>query len=114
MDAQAHGVTRSPPRRPRPAGLPWGAPRMTVSLGPVAPQSTRPAAGSRAARLLVPRSVDVVRQLAAGHGVCTRPVTLRRTNLDTGRTELIDLPCGATREDRCASCAKRAQRLRQQ
>ncbi|MFE9692360.1 hypothetical protein [Micromonospora sp. NPDC005806] len=47
---------------------------------------------SRAARMLMPRSVDVV----ADFGVCARPVTLRRTNLDSGRTEVIDMPCGAT------------------
>lgn len=70
--------------------------------------------GSRAARLRQPRSVDVVKDLAAAHGVCTRPVTLRRTNLDTGATELVDLPCGATREDKCPACAARAARLRRQ
>ena len=70
--------------------------------------------GSRAARLRQPRSVDVVKELAAEHGVCARPVALRRTDLDTGVTELVDLPCGATREDRCPTCAKRAARLRRQ
>jgi hypothetical protein len=34
-------------------------------------------------------------------GVCARPVSLRRTDLETGRTELVDLPCGATRDDTC-------------
>jgi hypothetical protein len=69
---------------------------------------------SRAVRLRMPRSVDVVKDLAAEHGVCARPVTLRRTDLDTGRTELVDLPCGATREDKCPACAARAARLRRQ
>src|SRR5205814_6458856 len=44
---------------------------------------------------------------------CARPVLLRRTDLATGQTEVIDLPCGATREDKCPACAKRAKRLRQ-
>jgi hypothetical protein len=45
--------------------------------------------------------------------VCIRPVVLRRTDLGSGATEVIDLPCGATREDKCPSCAERAKRLRQ-
>ena len=52
--------------------------------------------------------------MAAEHGVCIRPVAMRRTDLATGRTEVIDLPCGSTRESKCPGCAKRAQRLRQQ
>jgi hypothetical protein len=64
--------------------------------------------------MLQPRAVDVVKQLATDHGVCARPVALRRTDLDTGATELVDLPCGATREDKCPACATRARRLRQQ
>src|SRR4051812_41044066 len=62
----------------------------------------------------MPRSVEVLRSMAEQYGVCLRPVSLRRTNLVTGQTEVIDLPCGATREDKCPSCAKRARRLRQQ
>jgi hypothetical protein len=57
--------------------------------------------------------VDVLKEMCAEYGVCLRPVTLRRTDLHTGRTEILDLPCGATREDKCAPCAKRARRLRQ-
>ncbi|MFB9183287.1 replication initiator [Dactylosporangium sucinum] len=62
----------------------------------------------------MPRAVDALRQLAQDYGVCIRPVLLRRTDLGTGQTEVIDLPCGATREDKCPPCAKRARRLRQQ
>ncbi|QSB17061.1 replication initiation protein [Natronosporangium hydrolyticum] len=79
-----------------------------VAAGPV----ERP--GSRAARLRLPRTVDILKDLAAEHGVCARPVSLRRTDLETGTTELVDLPCGATREDKCKPCATRARRLRQQ
>ncbi|HET8660707.1 MAG TPA: replication initiator [Micromonosporaceae bacterium] len=77
-------------------------------------EATEPRPGSRAARLAMPRAVDALRQLAHEYGVCTRPVLLRRTDLATGQTEVIDLPCGATREDKCPPCAKRARRLRQQ
>ncbi|MBN1173428.1 MAG: replication initiation protein, partial [Micromonosporaceae bacterium] len=63
--------------------------------------------------MAMPRSVQVLKDLAIEYGVCIRPVTLRRTDLSTGQTELVDLPCGSTREDKCPSCAKRAMRLRQ-
>ena len=56
--------------------------------------------------------MHVVRQLAAEHGVCVHPVVLRMTNEATGRTEVIDLPCRATRESKCPACAKKAQKLR--
>ncbi|HEY0698573.1 MAG TPA: replication initiator, partial [Micromonospora sp.] len=78
------------------------------------PTVEAPRPGSRAARMLMPRSVDVVADLAADYGVCTRPVSLRRTDLDTGQTEVIDVPCGATQEVKCKACAVRARRLRQQ
>jgi hypothetical protein len=62
--------------------------------------------------MAVPRSVEVLRGIGGEYGVCMRPVSMRRTDLDSGRTEVIDLPCGATREDKCAPCAKRNRRLR--
>jgi hypothetical protein len=80
-------------------------------LTPATPDEPRP--GSRAARLALPVSLHVLQDMCAEHGVCLRPVALRRTDLHTGQTELIDIPCGATREDKCAPCAKRARRLRQ-
>ncbi|HWH01144.1 MAG TPA: replication initiator, partial [Pilimelia sp.] len=86
---------------------------MTAPTLPAPVETTAPRPGSRAARMAQPRAVDVVAQLAAEHGVCTRPLALRRTDLDTGRTEVIDIPCGATREDKCPSCATRARKLRQ-
>src|SRR5690606_20137156 len=91
------------------------APTLPDPVPAVLPATGRPAGpGSRAARLAHPRAVDVVKDLAAEHGVCARPVSLRRTDLDTGATELVDLPCGATREDKCPACAARARRLRRQ
>ena len=63
--------------------------------------------------MALPRSVDVLKDIATEYGVCVRPLAMRRTDLDTGQTEVIDLPCGATREDKCPPCAKRARRLRQ-
>jgi hypothetical protein len=87
---------------------------MTATPTPAAVDAVGLRPGSRAARMLQPRAVEVVRDLAAEHGVCARPVSLRRTDLDTGVTQLVDLPCGATREAVCPACAKRAARLRRQ
>jgi hypothetical protein len=75
------------------------------------PEQPRP--GSRAARLALPRAVDALKALAVEHGVCIRPIALRRTDLTNGHTELIDLPCGATLEAKCPPCAQKARRLRQ-
>jgi hypothetical protein len=75
------------------------------------PEQPRP--GSRAARLALPRAVDALKALAVEHGVCIRPIALRRTDLTNGQTELIDLPCGATLEAKCPPCAQKARRLRQ-
>ncbi|MFE9691559.1 replication initiator [Micromonospora sp. NPDC005806] len=87
---------------------------ITPALPGLDPTPVEPRPGSRAARMLMPRSVDVVADLAADYGVCTRPISLRRTDLDSGQTEVIDLPCGATQDAKCPACAKRARRLRQQ
>ncbi|WFE37450.1 replication initiator [Micromonospora sp. WMMD998] len=85
------------------------------TAGPVAPvpPDLTPAPGTRAARLALPMSRKIVTEMAAEYGVCLHPVTLRRTDLHTGHTEVVDLPCGSTRDDKCEPCAKRARRLRQ-
>src|SRR5512142_3226744 len=62
--------------------------------------------------MALPRSIDLLKEIATEYGVCSHPLALRRTDLETGITEIIDLPCGATREDKCPACAKRNQRLR--
>lgn len=63
-----------------------------------APGPPRPGRAPEPPRLLIARSVDVVKNIATEAGVCTRPVSLRRTDLDTGATTTIDIPCGATPE----------------
>ncbi|MBW6437664.1 replication initiation protein [Actinoplanes hulinensis] len=85
----------------------------TPTLIPAPAETLTPRPGSRAARLAQPRAVDALKDLAIDHGVCIRPIALRRTDLATGKTELVDLPCGATLEAKCPPCAKRARRLRQ-
>ena len=67
---------------------------------------------TRAQRLAMPLARDVVRDLAAEHGGCVRPVQLRRTDLDTGQIEQVLVPCGHTLATVCPSCAERAKTLR--
>jgi hypothetical protein len=67
---------------------------------------------TRAQRLAMPLARNVVRGLAVEHGACTRPVQLRRTDLDTGQVEQVLVPCGHTLASVCLSCAERAKSLR--
>jgi hypothetical protein len=67
---------------------------------------------TRTQRLAMPLARHVVRDLAAEHGGCIRPVQLRRTDLHTGQVEQILIPCGHTLATVCPSCAERARTLR--
>jgi hypothetical protein len=69
---------------------------------------------TRAERLAQPRAADAVRMLAEASGGCIRPVQLRRTNLDTGQTEQVIVPCGSPLESVCPACAQRCKSLRAQ
>ena len=68
--------------------------------------------GSRAARMRMPLARQVIETVAIDNGVCIRPTPMRRTSLDTGETEIIPMPCGATLASKCPTCAERARRLR--
>ncbi|MBB4933747.1 hypothetical protein F4561_004567 [Lipingzhangella halophila] len=67
---------------------------------------------TRAERQAQPLAREVAEQVATDKGVCIRPVSLRRTDLATGRTEIVDVPCGSTLESRCPACAKRKRSIR--
>jgi hypothetical protein len=67
---------------------------------------------TRAQRLAVPLARQVVKDLAAEHGACLRPVQLRRTEIDTGYVEQVLIPCGHTLASVCPPCAERARILR--
>ncbi len=67
---------------------------------------------TRAQRAALPLSADVVQALAEQHGVCVRPLAMRRIDTTTGRVEVVPVPCGSTREDQCHPCADKARRLR--
>jgi hypothetical protein len=56
----------------------------------------------------MPLARNVVKDLAAEHGACIRPVQLRRTDIGTGHIEQVLIPCGHTRPP----CAQRAKTLR--
>lgn len=83
-----------------------------MTLAP--PLLDEPRPGSRADRMRHPLTLHAIKQLATEYGVCVHPVAMRRTDLATGQTVVIDLPCGATRDAKCVGCAQRAKRLRMQ
>ncbi|WP_328466322.1 replication initiation protein [Actinoplanes sp. NBC_00393] len=55
---------------------------------------------------------EALRGLAERHGVCVRPLALRRTDTVTGLTEVVEVPCGARLAAKCKPCAERNRRLR--
>ncbi|NDL60991.1 replication initiator [Phytoactinopolyspora mesophila] len=61
-----------------------------------------------------PLDDDTIRGLAVAERVCVRPILSRLTDTETGDTRTVLIPCGATRETVCPSCADRARRLRMQ
>jgi hypothetical protein len=67
---------------------------------------------TRAQKALLALTGDVARQLAEDHGVCVRPLAMRRIDLTTGRVDVVPVPCGSTREDVCRPCSDKARRLR--
>ena len=67
---------------------------------------------TRAERLAAPLARNVVKEVAAEHGACLRPVQLRRTDIDTGHVEQVLIPCGHTLASVCPPCAERARLLR--
>jgi hypothetical protein len=67
---------------------------------------------TRAQRAALPLSAEVIHAVAEQHGVCTRPVAMRRIDTTTGRVEVVPVPCGSTRENQCRPCAEKARRLR--
>ena len=67
---------------------------------------------TRAQRAALPLTADVAQALAEQHGVCVRPLAMRRIDTTTGRVDIVPVPCGSTREDQCRPCADKARRLR--
>jgi hypothetical protein len=67
---------------------------------------------TRVQRMAMPLARDVVKDVAIEHGGCIRPIQLRRTDLTTGETEQVLVPCGHTLASVCPACADRAKNLR--
>ena len=67
---------------------------------------------TRAQRAALPISDDIAQALAEQHGVCTRPLAVRRIDTTTGTSDIVPVPCGSTRENQCRPCAEKARRLR--
>ncbi len=67
---------------------------------------------SRAERARLPLARDVAVLLAEQNGVCTRSIAMRVLDTETGTSRVVEIPCGATLESRCAPCAKRNRQLR--
>jgi Replication initiator protein, pSAM2 len=76
------------------------------------PTTVDPGSMTRAQLTALPLSTDVALTIAEQHGVCVRPIAMRRINTTTGRIDIIAVPCGTTREDYCRPCADKARRLR--
>lgn len=67
---------------------------------------------TRAQKAMLALSAEVATQLAEDHGVCVRPLAMRRIDQSSGRVDVVPVPCGSTREDQCRPCAEKARRLR--
>ena len=76
---------------------------------PTAPDGARM---TRTQRATLPISADVAQALAKQHGVCIRPLAMRRIDTTTGRIDIVPVPCGSTRQAQCPPCADKARRLR--
>jgi replication initiator protein RepSA len=76
------------------------------------PTTVDPGSMTRAQLAALPLSTDVALAIAEQHGVCVRPIAMRRINTTTGRIDIIVVPCGTSREDYRRPCADKARRLR--
>ncbi|MBE1533527.1 replication initiator [Actinomadura algeriensis] len=63
-------------------------------------------------KTLAPLARGVLEQVAIDHGVCIRPVPMRRVDLHTGTSEVISVPCGHTLASVCPPCAEHKRKLR--
>jgi hypothetical protein len=82
---------------------------MTTSIDPTTLDGARM---TRAQRAALPLTADVAQALAEQHGVCIRPLAMRRIDTTTGRIDIVPVPCGSTRQNQCPPCADKARRLR--
>jgi hypothetical protein len=75
-------------------------------------QSSSSWSSSAPGKVRPPLARDLVKAVAIDHGVCIRPVAMRRTDLTTGESQIINMPCGHTLASVCPPCAERKRKLR--
>jgi hypothetical protein len=86
---------------------------LTHPTNALAPAPTVQAAGTEPApKTRPPLAREVLHAVAVEHGVCVRPIAMRRTDLDTGETQIVNVPCGHTLAATCPPCAERKRKLR--
>ncbi|WP_084264492.1 replication initiator [Actinomadura macra] len=76
-----------------------------------AAESPEPEPGA-VVKTLPPLARGVLEAVAVEHGVCIRPVPMRRVDLTTGDSEVVYVPCNHTLQSVCPSCAERKRKLR--
>ncbi len=72
---------------------------------------TTPQRTSRAERARMPRTADLIREVAIENRVCIKPLPMEATDA-MGNTKLVDIPCGSTKAAKCPVCAAKAKKLR--
>jgi hypothetical protein len=83
-----------------------------VSAPETAPVPVDQESMTRTQKAMLALSNEVATQLAEDHGVCVRPLAMRRIDQSSGRVDVVPVPCGSTREDQCRPCAEKARGLR--
>ncbi|MBA2559174.1 MAG: replication initiation protein, partial [Propionibacteriales bacterium] len=83
-----------------------------MALPHTAAANPDPVMGSRAERARLPVARQVVEAVAVKYGVCVHPIPVRRVDPETGTSDIVDVPCGATVTSKCPACAERARLLR--
>ncbi|WP_040795707.1 replication initiator [Nocardia higoensis] len=85
----------------------------TEATEPTAPEPAAvPARQTAAQRRALPDFTDVAQATAEKFGVCTRPITMRAFDPDTGKVSYVGSPCKSTVASVCKPCADKARWLR--
>jgi hypothetical protein len=84
--------------------------QLTLDGAPAVPQEEETA--GPVVKMLPPLARGVLEAVAIEHGVCIRPVPMRRVDLHTGASEVVYVPCGHTLASVCPPCAERKRQLR--
>ncbi len=83
-----------------------------LTLDGHASPAAEPESAEPVVKTLAPLARGVLEAVAVEHGVCIRPVPMRRVDLNTGAAEVVYVPCNHTMASVCPSCAERKRKLR--